>query len=455
MTLKSINPYNGELIAEYQEFTADKTNRTIEKAFVQWENWRSTPFNSRKNLLKEVSRLLIERKHEYGKLISLEMGKVLHEAIAEVEKSARVCDYYAENAERFLQDEQISTEYLKAKVVYQPLGVILAIMPWNFPFWQVFRFAAPTLMAGNVGLLKHASNVTGCALAIEQVFSDAGFPEGTFSSLLIKGKDVSPVIEDARIAAVTLTGSTQAGKAVGEVAGRSLKKAVLELGGSDPYLVLDDADVELAAEKCAAGRLLNAGQSCIGAKRFVVTEKAYDMFMAAFLRKMKQSVMGNPLDSQTTIGPLANYGFREELHYQVQKSVEMGAELLTGGYIPDIDGAFYPPTVLANVKYGMPAYHDELFGPVAAVIKVKDAEEAIHVANDTQFGLGAAVFTRDLKRGERIATDSIRAGSVFVNEFVKSDPRLPFGGIKESGYGRELSVYGIREFTNIKTIVIN
>lgn len=454
MSLKSINPYSGELLAEYEEFNQEKTNQVVEQAFCSWEEWRSIPFNTRRNLLTDAGRLLVERKHEYGKLISLEMGKVLHEAIAEVEKSALVCNYYADHAERFLQDDPVDTEYLKANVVYQPLGVVLAIMPWNFPFWQVFRFAAPTLMAGNVGLLKHAANVTGCSLAIEKVFADAGFPQGVFSSLLLKGQNVTPVIEDPRIAAVTLTGSTQAGKSVAEAAGRSLKKVVLELGGSDPYLILDDADIELAAEKCVSGRLLNAGQSCIGAKRFIVTEQVYDDFLNVFLQKMKTAVMGNPLDANTTIGPLANMKFRDELHGQVLKSVEMGAKLLTGGYIPEAKGAFYPATVLENVQCGMPAYSEELFGPVASVIKVKDVDEAIHVANDTNFGLGAAVFTKDHKRGERIATDAIRAGSVFVNDFVKSDPRLPFGGIKDSGYGRELSVYGIREFTNIKTIVV-
>jgi succinate-semialdehyde dehydrogenase/glutarate-semialdehyde dehydrogenase len=310
-------------------------------------------------------------------------------------------------------------------------------------------------MAGNVAILKHASNVSGCSLAIQQVFTDAGFPDGVFTSLLLRGKETANLIGDERIAAVTLTGSTQAGKAVAEAAGRAIKKSVLELGGSDPYIILDDADIDLAVEKCVAGRLLNAGQSCIGAKRFIVTDAVADAFIPKFVEAMKATKMGDPLADETQMGPLATKQFREELHYQVQKSVELGAELLTGGVMFAGEGAFYPPTVLTNVKKGMPAYSEELFGPVASVITVKDEDEAIFVANDTNFGLGAALFTKDIKRGHRLAADAIRAGSVFVNEFVKSDPRLPFGGIKESGFGRELAVYGIREFTNIKTIVVS
>jgi succinate-semialdehyde dehydrogenase/glutarate-semialdehyde dehydrogenase len=455
MAIKSINPFDETLIANYDQVSANELEQLLNKSYEQWSEWRGVPFSKRQALLMEVAKLLRSRKDQLAALITREMGKVISESKAEVEKCAWVCEYYAENAERFLIPEEVITDYSKALIQYQPIGPVLAIMPWNFPFWQVFRFAAPTLMAGNVAILKHASNVSGCSLAIEQLFKDAGYSEGTFISLLLKGSETVRVIEDERIAAVTITGSTAAGKAVAEAAGRSIKKSVLELGGSDPYIILEDAEIDLAVEKCVAGRLLNAGQSCIGAKRFIVTEAIYDEFVDAFVNKMKEAKMGDPFDEESNLGPLATKSFREELHYQVEKSVSLGAKVLCGGYIPDGKGSFYPATVLSNVKKGMPAYHDELFGPVASVIKVKDEEEAIEVANDTVFGLGAAVFTSDLKRGERIASDSIRAGAVFVNDFVKSDPRLPFGGIKESGYGRELSVYGIREFTNIKSIVVS
>lgn len=455
MALKSINPFNNKVIAQYEQMIENEVDSILNNAENQWLNWRSVPIIERENLLFKVSELLRERKEELAQLISSEVGKLINESRAEIEKCAWVCDYYAENAERFLSPENGNTDYTKARIYYKPLGVILAIMPWNFPFWQVFRFAAPTLMAGNVAILKHASNVTGCSLAIEKLFRDAGYPDGAFTSLLLKGSNTINVIEDKRIAGVTITGSTQAGKAVAEAAGRSLKKTVLELGGSDPYLILEDANIDLAAEKCVVGRLLNAGQSCIGAKRFIVEETVYDRFIKKFVEKMDAAQIGDPLNEETTLAPLATKSFREELHHQVQTSIELGAELLIGGYIPDNEGAFYPATVLGNVKKGMPAYSDELFGPVASVIKVKDEFEAIEVANDTVFGLGAAVFTQNIARGERIASEYLGAGAVFVNDFVKSDPRLPFGGIKESGYGRELSVYGIREFTNIKTVVIS
>ncbi len=455
MPLKSTNPYDGSLIASYDQISENNLEELLNKSSEQWLEWRASPFNIRKSLLGAVGKLLLERKDQYAALITREMGKPIKESRSEIEKCAWVCEYYSENAQRFLFSEEIATEYHKAQIDYQPLGPVLAIMPWNFPFWQVFRFAAPNLMAGNVVILKHASNVSGCSLAMQQLFLDAGFPEGAFLSLLLSGRETESLIGDSRIAGVTLTGSTMAGKAVASAAGRSIKKTVLELGGSDPYLVFDDANVDLAVEKCVAGRLLNAGQSCIGAKRFIVTKGVYDEFLEKFTTRMQKAKMGNPTNEDTEIGPLANKQFREELHFQVEKSIEKGAKLLIGGKIPSGKGAFYPPTVLAEVKPGMPAYHEELFGPVASVIKVKDEEEAVEVANDTNFGLGAAVFTEDLKRGERIASDAVRAGCVFVNDFVKSDPRLPFGGIKESGYGRELSLYGIREFTNIKTVVVS
>jgi len=331
---------------------------------------------------------------------------------------------------------------------------VLAVMPWNFPFWQVFRFAAPGLMAGNAGILKHASNVSGCALAIEEVFKEAGFPENLFRTILVPSSQMEGVIKNEKIKAVTLTGSVPAGKAVAKTAGSVLKKTVMELGGSDPYVILEDADLEMVAEACVTARLINGGQSCIAAKRFIVVEKIYDSFENLFVEKMQSKKMGDPFDESNYIGPQASIFLRDELHTQVEKSIELGAELLLGGKVPEINGAWYPPTVLSNVKKGMPAFDEELFGPVAALIKAKDETEAIHIANDSIFGLGAAVFTKDIKRGEKIAKEKLQAGCCFVNAFVKSDPRLPFGGIKESGYGRELSSFGIREFINIKTVYI-
>jgi len=398
--------------------------------------------------------LLKTKKEELAMLMALEMGKVKREGIAEIEKCAWVCDYYAVNAESFLENEPIATEATKSYVSYQPIGTILAIMPWNFPFWQVFRFAAPTLMAGNTAVLKHASNVPGCAMAIEELFREAGFPENVFRSLLISSKQVAKVIQHKAVKAVSLTGSTPAGKSVATLAGAELKKCVLELGGSDPYLILEDANIEKAAKKCALGRLINAGQSCIGAKRFIVVEKVYAHFLELFTHEMTAADFGDPSDEESTIGPLARADLRDELHKQVVDSVAKGAEVIIGGEIPNRKGAYYPPTILENVQPGMPAYDEELFGPVASVIKVKDVKEAIAVANDTVFGLGAAVFTSNTKMGENIAEMQLEAGACFVNDFVKSDPRLPFGGIKTSGYGRELAEQGIKEFMNVKTVVV-
>jgi succinate-semialdehyde dehydrogenase/glutarate-semialdehyde dehydrogenase len=353
-----------------------------------------------------------------------------------------------------LAPEFVETDASKSFVAYQPLGVVLAVMPWNFPFWQVFRFAAPALMAGNAGVLKHASSVPGSALAIEEVFRNAGFPENLFRTLLIGSRQVAAVIEHPLVKAVTLTGSTPAGQAVASKAGEMLKKTVLELGGSDPYIILEDANLAEAVSTCVASRLINAGQSCIAAKRFVVVNSVKTGFEELFVQKMKTHRMGDPFDPETTVGPQARHDLRDELHAQVQKSIANGARLLLGGTIPDGSGAYYPPTVLTDVKKGMPAYDEELFGPVAAIIPVKDEFEAIQVANDTIFGLGAAIFTENAEEGERIATHELEAGSCFVNAYVRSDPRLPFGGINASGYGRELSYFGIREFVNIKTIFI-
>lgn len=452
--IRSINPANEELIKEYKETTDDEINLTISDAHNEFLKWRNTEFSNRSEKMKKAAEFMRANKKEFAEIMTYEMGKPIAQSFSEVEKCAWVCDYYAENAERFLSDEIIETDASKSLVSYQPLGVVLAIMPWNFPFWQVFRFAAPNLMAGNAGILKHSSNVTGCALAIERIFREAGFPENLFRTLIISSKKVSNIIENKLVKAVTLTGSTAAGISVAKAAGSQLKKSVLELGGSDPYLILEDADIETAAEICVTSRLLNGGQSCIAAKRFIVVEKIYESFESLFLEKMKTKKMGDPFDEKNNLGPQARNDLRVELHQQVLKSVEMGAKLLLGGKIPEGKGAYYPPTILTNVKPGMPAYNEELFGPVAALIKVKDEAEGIKAANDTSFGLGAAVFTKNKLHGENIAKKYLNAGSCFVNEFVKSDPRLPFGGIKESGYGRELSVFGIREFVNIKTVYV-
>lgn len=452
--LRSINPATGEVVKTYESHSDEGVEKIVNSVDKIGHHWRSTSFMFRSQLMQNLASLLKTKKEELAMLMALEMGKVKREGIAEVEKCAWVCEYYAANAEAFLENEPIATEATKSYVSYQPLGTILAIMPWNFPFWQVFRFAAPTLMAGNTAVLKHASNVPGCAMAIEELFREAGFPENVFRTLLIGSKQVAKVIQHKAVKAVSLTGSTPAGKSVAALAGAELKKCVLELGGSDPYLILQDADIDRAAKKCAQGRLLNAGQSCIGAKRFIVEEKVYAHFLELFTHEMAAAGFGDPTDEETTIGPLARTDLRNELHQQVLDSVAMGAEVIIGGEIPHRDGAYYPPTILDNVQPGMPAYDEELFGPVASVIKVKDIKEAIQVANDTDFGLGAAIFTSNLKLGENIAEMQLEAGACFVNDFVKSDPRLPFGGIKTSGFGRELAEQGIKEFMNIKTVVV-
>ncbi|MBW7841622.1 MAG: NAD-dependent succinate-semialdehyde dehydrogenase [Ignavibacterium sp.] len=452
--LTSINPSNNKVLKQYDEMTTEQSSKIISLAHQTFLKWKETSFTHRAGLMKKAAEILRQNSEEYSVLMTMEMGKPLAQSRAEVEKCAWVCDYYSENAEKFLADEIIKTEASKSFVTYQPLGVILAVMPWNFPFWQVFRFAAPNLMAGNAGVLKHASNVSGCALAIEDIFRKAGFPENLFRTLLVSSKNVKPIIENENIKAVTLTGSVPAGKSVASLAGSRIKKTVLELGGSDPYLVLEDADLEKAALSCVNSRLINAGQSCIAAKRFIIVEKVYDEFEKYYLKFMSEKKMGDPSDEKNHLGPQASIKLRDELHNQVLRSVELGAEIILGGKIPSIDGAYYPPTILKNVKPGMPAFDEELFGPVAALIKAKDEDEAIELANNSIFGLGAAVFTKDNRRGELIAKERLNAGCCFVNDFVKSDPRLPFGGIKESGYGRELSPFGIKEFVNIKTVFI-
>ena len=452
--MRSINPFTGQVICDYKEYSSSEVEKIIVNVDQAFHSWKQTSFEQRSICMKNLQARLLVQKEELARIIVSEMGKVKREAIGEVEKCASVCGYYAENVESFLKNEPIKTEASESYISYQPIGTVLAVMPWNFPFWQVFRFLAPALMAGNTGVLKHASNVSGCALAIEKLVQEAGFPNDVFRTLLVGSKEVKAVIENPLIKAVTLTGSTPAGRSVASAAGAALKKSVLELGGSDPYIILEDADIETAARLCVTSRLLNAGQSCIGAKRFIIADAVYDQFRTEFVRLMSEAKFGDPLDPETSIGPLARTDLRDELHQQVKKSRQLGATVLLGGNVPEENAPFYPPTVLENVVPGMPAYHEELFGPVAVLFRFKTDEEAIRIANDTVFGLGAGVFTSDIEKGKSLAEKGLEAGCVFVNDFVKSDPRLPFGGIKESGYGRELSMVGIREFVNVKTIVV-
>jgi len=452
--MKAINPATGELIRDYPEPSTEEVQKQIERTHEAFLSWKGTPFRHRSELVARAGAVLRENCEECACLMTSEMGKPIVEARAEVEKCAWVCDFYAEKAESFLAPEFVETTASRSFVTYQPLGVVLAIMPWNFPFWQVFRFGAPALMAGNAGLLKHAPGTPGCALAIEEVLRQAGFPADLFRALLIDVEQVAAVIEHRHVRAVTLTGGTQAGREVAKKAGEMLKKTVLELGGSDPYLILEDADFKSAVKACVTARFLNSGQSCIAAKRLIVVEPLRARFEEAFVEEVKGIRVGDPMEEDTQVGPLARVDLRDKLHRQVQASLEGGARLLLGEEELEGPGAFYPVTVLTDVSKGTPAYEEELFGPVAAIIPVKDEQEAIRVANDTVFGLGAAVFTRDVEKGERIAATELEAGCCFVNDFVRSDPRLPFGGVKESGYGRELSRFGIREFVNIKTVYI-
>jgi succinate-semialdehyde dehydrogenase/glutarate-semialdehyde dehydrogenase len=450
--IQTISPVDGEAIAEYREWAWKRVDRALRGAEEAQREWRGTTFQERGSHLKKAAEILRESAAAYGELMAREMGKPLAQGKAEAEKCAWVCDYYAEHAERFLAAELVETDASKSFVAFEPLGTVLAIMPWNFPFWQVFRFAAPAVMAGNAAVLKHASNVFGCALAIEDVFHAAGFPKDLFCSVLVGSKRVKKMIQHPSVKAVTLTGSTPAGRDVASQAGAVLKKTVLELGGSDPYVVLEDADLDLAVETCVNGRLINSGQSCIAAKRFVVVKSVLQEFTERFVALMREKKTGRPLEPDIHLGPLARVDLRDQLHDQVEQSVAKGATAVLGGAKSGGLGAFYQPTVLTNVTPGMPAYEEELFGPVAAIIAAADEPDAIRIANDTSFGLGAAVFTRDVALGERIARDELEAGACFVNAVVKSDPRLPFGGIKDSGYGRELSSFGIREFVNIKTV---
>ena len=450
--ITAVNPATDETVETYEPATAADVEDALARADEALDAWRKRPIRERETRLERVAELLRDRTDEYAELMTREMGKPIEQARAEVEKCAWGCEHYAAHASAYLSaDHYASPPGTTAKTVYDPLGVVLAVMPWNFPFWQVIRFAAPYLTAGNVGVLKHASNVPGCALALEQLFRDAGYPAGVFQSVLAPADLVDDVIADDRVQAATLTGSGPAGRAVASTAGDNLKKTVLELGGSDPFVVLEDADLEAAAERGAWARNQNGGQSCIAAKRFVVVDDVYDAFVDQLVAATEALTVGDPLDPSTDVGPQASPRFLETLHDQVTASVEAGATVLTGGEPLDREGAYYPPTVLADVPANCPADSEELFGPVASVYRVADEDEAVAVANDTPFGLGASVWTTDRERGERLARE-IDAGCVYVNQLVKSDPRVPFGGVGESGYGRELSEIGIQEFVNRKTV---
>ncbi len=455
--IETINPATGETLASYEETPQAEVERAVTAAHHAFLTWREVGSDQRAAALRQAGRLLRERRRTYAELMAREMGKVLAGGLSEIDKCAGACDYYAAEAPGFLAPEEVATDASRSYVAFEPLGVVLAVMPWNFPFWQVFRFAAPALMAGNAGLLKHASNVPGCALAIEEVLRDAGMPDGLFRALLLPSAAVERLIGHSKVAAVTLTGSTPAGRAVAAQAGGQLKKTVLELGGSDAYLILGDADLDAAVETCVASRLINSGQSCIAAKRFLFPRRLAPEIERRFVDAMGAKVVGDPLREGTDLGPLARRDLRDQLHAQVEASRHAGARCLLGGEVPEGPGAYYPPTVLADVGPGMPAHDEELFGPVAALIPVDgqtpeaEDEAMLQVANSSVFGLGAAVFTRDARRGEAVAR-RLEAGSCFVNDLVRSDPRLPFGGIKQSGYGRELGVFGIREFVNVKTV---
>jgi succinate-semialdehyde dehydrogenase / glutarate-semialdehyde dehydrogenase len=451
--MESINPATAERIKQFAPWDEATIERAMSQVAAATPAWAATSYAERAKIFRAAGTELRANARHYANLITLEMGKLAREARAEIEKCAIGCEYFADNAERLLRDEVIESDAGKSYVAYQPLGTVLAIMPWNFPFWQVFRFVAPTLMAGNTGLLKHASNVPQCALAIEDVLRKAGLPEGAFRTLLISGQQAERLVADRRIHAVTLTGSDLAGRQVARAAGGSLKKTVLELGGSDAFVVLEDADLDYAATQGVVGRMQNAGQSCIAAKRFILVDSIADDFVARFKSKLEALRPGDPMREETTFAPLARGDLRDELHQQVQKSIAAGAKAVLGCKPLPGPGFFYAPSILDHVKAGMPAYDEEFFGPVAIVLRVRDEAEALKIANDSRFGLGGSVWTRDAKRGERFARQ-LQAGMAFVNGIVKSDPRLPFGGIKESGYGRELSEPGIREFVNIKTVWI-
>lgn len=454
MSIESINPTTEEVLARFDEFTAAQTAEAVTQVAGAFREWRASGLAERGGPLRRAAGYLREHKERFARLVTLEMGKPITQATAEIEKCAWNCDFYADNAERLLADRPVATNARESYVAFEPLGIVLAVMPWNFPFWQVFRFAAPALMAGNTVLLKHASNVPQCALAIEEVFQESGFPRGVFRTLLVPGRAVEPLIADPRVRAVTLTGSDETGMQVAAAAGHYLKRTVLELGGSDPFVVLEDADLDLAARAGAVARWQNTGQSCIAAKRFIVVEDVAAEFERRFVDAAAALKVGDPLAAETQVGPMARPDLRDGIERQVRESVALGAQIVLGGERLGGTGYFFAPTILTNASPNMPILAEEVFGPVAAVVRARDVDHAVALANETEFGLGASIWTQDVERAKTLAR-RIEAGSVFVNALVASDPRLPFGGVKRSGYGRELGEFGILEFTNIQTTVIS
>jgi succinate-semialdehyde dehydrogenase/glutarate-semialdehyde dehydrogenase len=450
--LQTVNPATGQPGRSYDPHTIDDAHAAAAAAQDAFKSWRRTSFGERGTILHKAAELLRARKDEFARLMTEEMGKTIDDGRAEIEKCATHCDWFADQAQSYLAKEPLDFDGEEAFVTFNPIGIVLAIMPWNFPFWQAIRAAAPALMAGNAMLLKHASNVPGCALAIESVFHDAGLPAPLFRTLLLPTRDIEALIKDDHVAAVTLTGSVAAGRAVATEAGSVLKKCVLELGGADAYLVLEDADIPAAAKLAATARMVNGGQSCIAGKRFIVVRSILEPFEKALVDAMRAYEMGDPAKDGTRLGPMQSVAARDEIHRQVSESIRKGARLLLGGHVPDRPGAWYPATLLTNVLPGQPAYDEEVFGPVAAIIAAQDEQDAIRIANASEFGLGSGVLTSDLDRGRRIASEELEAGMSFVNENVRSDPRAPFGGVKHSGFGRECGAYGIREFVNIKTV---
>lgn len=449
---QTIDPTAGQPLREFQDHSHEDVEHRLEETFAAWREWSRFDPLERVPVMRELARLLEDQREDHARRIVREMGKPISQARNEIDKCARTCLHFAEHAPRMLAPQPESTDSEKSYVAFRPLGPVLGVMPWNFPYWQVFRFAVPTLMAGNAVLVKHAENVPACAQAIEQLFEEAGFPRRVVTNLRVHKDQVERVISDDRVAAVTLTGSLEAGKAVAQVAGQHLKKSVLELGGSDPYLILEDCDLEQTVKICVQSRMDNSGQSCIAAKRFIVMDAVRDEFEDKLAAAMSAQILGDPNHEATQVGPLAREDLRERLHEQVEKSVGDGARVLTGAKVPDGPGFYYPPTVLTDVRPGMPAFDEELFGPVAAVVPAQTQDEAVALANQSAYGLGAAVFTGDVTTGERLARDALEAGVVCVNDHVRSDPRLPFGGVKKSGYGRELSYFGLWEFMNIKSV---